>query len=87
MIQFACLTHKGLCTLHRRTLHRRYKCGPLDLQAQQRTSSFPGLLLEASSLSERLSVAMLFGRLLIAVLFLYVGLHELHRLLFEVCIS
>jgi alanyl-tRNA synthetase len=41
------------------------------------------MLLEAPTLSNRLSVALLFGRLLIAVLFLYVGLSELHRLLFQ----
>jgi len=52
-------------------------------QASQRSSSFAGLLLEQSALSTQLSIAMLIARLLIAVLFLYVGLHELHRLLFE----
>ena len=46
-------------------------------------ASFPGLLLEATQLSTSLSVALLIGRLLIAFLFLYVGLGELHRLLFQ----
>jgi len=52
-------------------------------QAKERPSSFSGLLLEGGALSQNLSVAVLIGRLLIASLFLYVGLHELHRLLFE----
>jgi len=53
------------------------------VQNRQRRASFPGLLMEASSLSTSLSVALLLGRLMIAVLFLYVGLSELHRLLFQ----
>ncbi|KOO26596.1 hypothetical protein Ctob_013448, partial [Chrysochromulina tobinii] len=54
------------------------------VQANERSSSgLSGMLLEAPTLSNRLSVALLFGRLLIAVLFLYVGLSELHRLLFQ----
>ena len=55
-----------------------------SVQASAKSSSFPGLLMESAELSTRLSVAMLIGRLLIAVLFLYVGLTELNRLLFEV---
>ena len=55
-----------------------------SLHQQQTTApSFSGMLLEARGVSERLSLALLFGRLLIAVLFLYVGLSELHRLLFQ----
>merc|ERR1719230_2544871 len=50
-------------------------------QGNSRTS-FSGMLLESRSVSNRISLALLFGRLLIAVLFLYVGLSELHRLLF-----
>jgi len=54
-------------------------------QAKERTSSslLSAGLLDGSVLSNNISVAVLIGRLLIAVLFLYVGLHELHRLLFE----
>ena len=54
------------------------------LQANERsTSNFSGMLLQTESLSARFSLALLLGRLLIAVLFLYVGLSELHRLLFQ----
>jgi len=52
-------------------------------QARERSSSFAGGLLEGAALSNQLSLAVLAGRLLIASLFLYVGLNELHRLLFE----
>ena len=45
--------------------------------------AFSGLLLESSTISNKVSIGLLFGRLLIAVLFLYVGLSELHRLLFQ----
>ena len=38
-----------------------------------------GMLLEASQLSTSASLGLLIGRLLIASLFLYVGLSELHR--------
>ena len=51
-------------------------------QARSRKSSF-GLLLDAETLSTRTSLALLLSRLLIAVLFLFVGLSELHRLLFQ----
>jgi len=54
-----------------------------SLERQERSTSFSGNLLEAPTFSTRLSVALLLGRLLIAVLFLYVGLSELHRLLFN----
>merc|ERR1719353_553285 len=50
---------------------------------QKNQTSFSGMLLENVHLSDRTSLALLFGRLLIAVLFLYVGLSELHRLLFQ----
>mmetsp|Transcript_61996 Transcript_61996/g.103059 ORF Transcript_61996/g.103059 Transcript_61996/m.103059 type:complete len:553 (+) Transcript_61996:11-1669(+) len=54
------------------------------VQSRQKRPSFPGLLTEArDSLSNSLSIVLLLGRLLIAVLFLYVGLSELHRLLFQ----
>merc|ERR1712054_392231 len=46
-------------------------------------TAFSGMLLESRGVSDRISVALLIGRLLIAVLFLYVGLSELHRLLFQ----
>ena len=46
------------------------------VQSGERQRSFSGMLMETSTLSTRLSVALLFGRLLIAVLFLYVGLSE-----------
>lgn len=52
-------------------------------EAAKKSSSFSGMLMEAKTLSTRLSLAVLAGRLLIAFLFLYVGLSELHRLLFE----
>ena len=48
-------------------------------QKQQKKASFPGMLLEASNLSTSASLGLLIGRLLIASLFLYVGLSELHR--------
>ena len=51
-------------------------------QASSQTA-FSGMLLESRGTSNRISLALLFGRLLIAVLFLYVGLSELHRLLFQ----
>ena len=51
-------------------------------QANSQTS-FSGMLLESRSLSHRINLALLFGRLLIAVLFLFVGLTELYRLLFN----
>lgn len=51
-------------------------------QQRSRKSSF-GLLLDAESLTTRVSLALLLSRLLIAVLFLFVGLSELHRLLFQ----
>jgi len=51
-------------------------------QANSQTA-FSGMLLESRTTSTRLSLALLFGRLLIAVLFLYVGLSELHRLFFQ----
>uniref|UniRef100_A0A6T8AGI4 Uncharacterized protein n=1 Tax=Prymnesium polylepis TaxID=72548 RepID=A0A6T8AGI4_9EUKA len=56
-------------------------------QANERSSSsfLSRGLLEVSALSNNISIAVLIGRLLIAVLFVYVGLHELHRLFFEVC--
>mmetsp|Transcript_51987 Transcript_51987/g.137939 ORF Transcript_51987/g.137939 Transcript_51987/m.137939 type:complete len:368 (-) Transcript_51987:569-1672(-) len=54
-------------------------------QANERSSSsfLSRGLLEVSALSNNISIAVLIGRLLIAVLFVYVGLHELHRLFFE----
>jgi len=53
------------------------------VQSRQRKGSFPGLLMEQTSTSTPLSVALLLARLAIAFLFLYVGLSELHRLLFQ----
>ena len=53
------------------------------VQANEGQRTFSGLLLESSHISNNVSLALLFGRLLIAVLFLYVGLSELHRLLFQ----
>jgi len=54
------------------------------LESKERAqSSFAGGLLAEATFSTRLSVALLLGRLLIAVLFLFVGLTELHRLLFQ----
>lgn len=50
---------------------------------QTKRKSFPGLLMEATQLPAGLSEALLAGRLFIAFLFLFVGLAELHRLLFE----
>ena len=41
------------------------------------------MLLQSETVSTRLSIALLLGRLFIAFLFLYVGLSELHRLLFQ----
>ena len=55
----------------------------VGVESKKKKASFPGLLLEATQLSTSLSVALLIGRLLIAFLFLYVGLGELHRLLFQ----
>lgn len=52
-------------------------------ESAQHQTSFSGMLLENVQLSNSSSLALLFGRLLIAVLFLYVGLSELHRLLFQ----
>jgi uncharacterized membrane protein YphA (DoxX/SURF4 family) len=46
-------------------------------------TSFGGLLLDGGQMPTRISLALLAGRLLIAVLFLYVGISELHRLLFQ----
>lgn len=64
---------------------------PLAHQARTLSSrkSFPGLLqasdtvIAADAATTRLSLILLVGRLLIAFLFLYVGLSELHRLLFQ----
>ena len=55
------------------------------VQAGRRQATYSGMLLESAvgELSNRLSIALLLTRLLIAVLFLYVGLSELYRLLFE----
>ena len=53
------------------------------VQAAAGQRTFSGLLLESSHMSNNVSLGLLFGRLLIAVLFLYVGLSELHRLLFQ----
>jgi alanyl-tRNA synthetase len=55
----------------------------VSVESKKKKASFPGLLLEATQLSTGLSIALLIGRLLIAFLFLYVGLGELHRLLFQ----
>merc|ERR1712224_616795 len=62
-------------------------CVALMMASMQHTreksqTSFSGMLLE-SNVSNSISLALLFGRLLIAVLFLYVGISELHRLLFQ----
>jgi hypothetical protein len=61
------------------------------MQARDTSSrrSFPGLLQASHTVvapdaaTTRLSLVLLAGRLLIAFLFLYVGLAELHRLLFQ----
>ena len=54
----------------------------VTVQKQQKKSSF-GMLLEATGPTTKVSLVLLLSRLLIAVLFLYVGLSELHRLLFQ----
>jgi hypothetical protein len=55
-----------------------------SIQAREKSqSSFSGMLLEGANISNRLSAVMLLGRLLIAFLFLYVGISELHRLLYQ----
>lgn len=55
----------------------------VTLQSRERRKSTPGLLNQAEERSARVSLALLFGRLMMSVLFLYVGLSELHRLLFQ----
>ena len=54
----------------------------VTVQKQEKKSSF-GMLLEAAGPTTKVSLALLLSRLLIAVLFLFVGLSELHRLLFQ----
>lgn len=55
----------------------------VTVAGKSKAKSFPGLLMEATAIPTRLSVALLVGRLSIAVLFLFVGLSELHRLFFQ----
>mmetsp|Transcript_504 Transcript_504/g.1404 ORF Transcript_504/g.1404 Transcript_504/m.1404 type:complete len:211 (+) Transcript_504:102-734(+) len=55
----------------------------VTLQSRERRKSTPGLLNQPEERSTRVSLALLFGRLMMSVLFLYVGLSELHRLLFQ----